>query len=133
MLKNGTVAFIAIMLLILSGCGFNHHHGNQTVMTFNTEEMVQVGKTTKQDLLEKLGPPQNMQKNQFGVKDSTIQTPPRLKAAETWSYWSNNVEGTAVVMPFVAHTSTKSSMKILTFYFDENGIVIDYAVSQTGQ
>lgn len=124
---------MAVSVLMLSGCGFSQHHGNQAVMTFNTEEMVQVGKTTKQDLLEKLGPPQNMQKNQFGVQDNAVNTPPRLKAAETWAYWSNNVEGTAVVMPFVAHTSTKSTMKILTFYFDINGTVVDYAVSQTGQ
>jgi hypothetical protein len=55
--------------------------GNQKLNAYLVEQSITKGKTTKQQLIEKLGPPQTVTKNANMVA-SKVDAPPMLKAAE---------------------------------------------------
>lgn len=122
---------LPLLMLLLTGCGFSRHIGNENLKP-DMVTQIQKGKTTQQDLLSLLGPPQTTRKQTIpkSTGNTPVNLPVHLTAAETWSYWSHNTEGTAVVVPFYAQTTTKSSNFILTVYFDETGTVIDYQTMQ---
>ncbi|BET59084.1 hypothetical protein [Geobacter sp. 60473] len=120
-----------LLMLLLTSCGFSRHIGNENLKPEMVTQ-IQKGKTTQQDILSLFGPPQTTRKQTIPKSDGAAQVnlPVHLTAVETWSYWSHNTEGTAVVVPFYAQTTTKSSNYILTVFFDESGTVIDYQTMQ---
>jgi len=126
-------AIVAVIIMtIISGCGVSRHLGNENLKPEMVSE-IQKGKSTKQEMLSIFGPPQSTTKQNLPtspIADSNVKLPVQFTAAETWNYWSHNTEGTAVVLPFYAQTSTKSSNFILTIYFDNQGTVIDYQTMQ---
>ena len=122
--------YISIILLLigLCACGFSRHIGNEN-LTPDKVSAIQKGVSTKTDVLTLLGPPQMTRKQKIASPSASL--PAHLAADETWSYWSNNVEGSAVVLPFYAQTTTKSSNYILTIFFDSAGTVMDTQETQT--
>lgn len=134
-MKNSLLTLYATLLFslgILGGCGFSHHVGSSNLKAESVAK-IEKGKTTKEQVLELLGPPQTT-RTQTPTNQppaSSIQLPSHLTASEIWSYWSNNIEGTAVVLPFVAHTDTKSSSYTVSIFFSGEGIVTDYQTIQT--
>lgn len=126
-------AIITILIMsLLSGCGFSHHSGNSALTMNMVETAIVKGKTTKTDLVTSFGPPQTIQKKSVSAEmQANPNIPAMAKSPETWIYWSHSIDGSSVVLPFVAHTSTQSSMITLAVYLDENGTVIDYSTTQT--
>lgn len=123
---------ISALFFLLTGCGFSHHIGNANLKP-DLIAKIEKGKTSKEQILLLLGPPQTtrVQTPVIPSTDPAIKLPIALTSPEVWSYWSNNIEGTAVVLPFIAQTTTTHSSYIVTIYFDNSGIVTDIATSQT--
>lgn len=92
------------------GCGLSHHIGNEN-LTPSKVATISKGRSNKSDVLAILGPPQTTIIGSSG------------QAQESWSYWSTNIEGSAVILPFYAETTTKGSNYIVTISFDNNGTV----------
>lgn len=117
-----------IVMLSVAGCGFSRHMGNENLKPEMVAQVVK-GKSTKQDVLSLLGPPQSTSTrsplNTMQQQPGSPTLPVSLTAAETWSYWSHNIEGSAVVLPFYAQTSSKSSNYIVSIFFDDKGTVLD--------
>ena len=128
MIKICLYALIASLIL---GCSFRHQMGNSNLKP-ELMDSVTKGKTTKSDLISLFGPPQTTQRNagHMEAKDDP-RALPQARATETWIYWSNNVEGSSIILPFVASTTTSSSVFTAIFYLDDDGRVIDYMISQT--
>jgi len=133
-LSCGTTAIVVTALVFtLSACGFSHHTGNANISVELVDSTIVKGKTNKTDLLTAFGPPQSTQKRSISqAEKNNPNTPVMLKAPETWMYWSSNMEGSAVFLPFVAQTSTKISTSTLAIYLDESGTVLDYSTTQSG-
>jgi outer membrane protein assembly factor BamE (lipoprotein component of BamABCDE complex) len=105
--------------------------GNENLKAESVTQIVK-GKTTKSELLALLGPPQSITTRTLPTQaPGSPALPAALMAAETWMYWSHNIEGSAVVLPFYASTTSKSSNYIVTIYIDNGGMVMDYATSAT--
>lgn len=120
-----------LVLLTMIGCGFSRHIGNDNLKPELVTQIVK-GKSTKQDILSLFGPPQTTSTRKLSAdSNTTAKLPAHLAATETWSYWSHNIEGTAVVLPFYAQTNTKSSNYVVSIYFDDNGTVLDYSTTET--
>jgi len=124
--------FILILFFTLTACGFSHHAGNAALYSNDPAQVIINGKTTKTDLIAAYGPPQTTQKRTVSPEErNNPNLPASLKAPETWIYWSNKTEGASVILPFMAHTTSSSSINTLVVYLDESGTVLDYASSQT--
>jgi hypothetical protein len=117
---------LLLAVLIFSGCA---HSGTEKVKqetqlvkpelsTALVSEAIVKGKTTREELIAKLGPPNSVAKRPYHVPKVNVpgiklQIPPEMMAVETWNYWT--VKGG--VRSF-----------LVEFYIDETGTVLDYKI-----
>jgi hypothetical protein len=90
------------------------------------EQSVIKGKTTKDELLAKLGSPNSVVKHPYHVPKITtpgfnIKVPPEMMAAETWNYWKpTKISADNVVLMVL----------MVKVYLDEAGVALDYEMAE---
>lgn len=89
------------------------------------EKMIQVGTTTKKEILDRLGPPDGI------MKGSEV---PSANAADIWYYKNVNTSsyGSNVGLLVAGATSstTLTEKSFLIIYFDERGVVKEYTTQK---
>jgi hypothetical protein len=83
------------------------------------EQSVVKGKTSRVELLAKLGNPNSVVNHPYHVPKITapgfkMEVPPEMMAVETWNYWKISADG--------------SKGLLVKFHIDETGVVLDYEV-----
>lgn len=83
------------------------------------EQSIVKGKTSRDELLKKLGPPNSVVNHPYHVPKITapgfkMEVPPEMMAVETWNYWNISPDGTKGLL--------------IKFHIDETAVVLDYEV-----
>ena len=83
------------------------------------EKSIVKGKTTKDELLAKLGTPNSVTPHPYHIPKITapgfkMDVPPEMMAVETWNYWEISKDG--------------STGLLVKFHIDETAIVLDYEI-----
>ncbi len=115
---------------ILSGCLHSTPAPDQTPTTAVKQEKPELtvalveqsvikGKSSREELLTKLGPPNAVVNHPYHVPKITapgfkMEIPPEMMAVETWNYWNISPDGLKGLL--------------IKFHIDETGVVLDYEV-----
>jgi outer membrane protein assembly factor BamE (lipoprotein component of BamABCDE complex) len=104
--------FILLLVIILSGC-VSANYGNQNLSIELVKNNLVAGKTTKNEVIQFLGQPSTVSVFANG------QVLPKPGVKEQLSYVRMTQRGVAEI-----------DMTIVTVFLDDNGIVLDYVVTQ---
>ncbi|HTG80877.1 MAG TPA: hypothetical protein VL949_02975, partial [Geobacteraceae bacterium] len=90
------------------------------------EKSIVKGKTTREELIARLGTPNSVEKHPYHVPKVTdpnfkTKIPPELMAVETWLYWTPTQ---------MAADNTPVRVLYVKIHLDEANVVIDYEMGE---
>ncbi len=90
------------------------------------EKSIVKGKTTREELAARLGPPNSVEKHPYHVPKITapgfkMEIPTAMMAVETWNYWRATK---------MAADNVVERVLVVKIHLDENYVVLDYEISE---
>lgn len=114
---------LIVTTAMLLGCASPLRVGSVKLDNDYVQKVVEKGKTTKREVIDRLGAPDSM------MKGTDV---PSASASDIWVYRSISTAGNGVSLNLLligVHSSSSTSEKtVLTVFFDDHDVVKDYSL-----